>query len=57
MPEDPRDSATVYSRQVDEFYILSTDSGHGWVGDEPASIGGKSLGPTPFALFVSALAH
>ena len=50
---------TVIAEQVEGFQVRTEDldGGHVLIGDEPESIGGTNVGPSPFVLIQMSLAN
>lgn len=40
---------------VENYQVLVRTGNHGWVADEPASLGGDGLGPNPFDMLLASL--
>lgn len=53
---EPDDDATVATTRSGGYRTDITAAGHALVADEPASVGGANLGPTPYDLLSAALA-
>ena len=45
----------VVERDTGRFAVSISDGRHGWIADEPVSVGGDELGPGPYELLLAAL--
>lgn len=51
----PEGAVQVVERGTEGFTVDIRTGQHQWVGDEPASVGGDDLGPSPYDMLVAAL--